>query len=115
MDVATYDIEEAVARGARLLDEKRFGWWERVDPATLPKTMSRYCGCVVGQEFGIADYGGYVAAVERLTGAPFETTDADEVYGFDLPGKIETRPMTVTYGRLGQAWARAINERRGNA
>ena len=40
---------ERVAAGAALLDEKRPGWWQRIDTDTLD--MGETCGCILGQTY----------------------------------------------------------------
>lgn len=43
------DYTERVAAGAALLDEKRPGWWQRIDLSTL--RMENGCACILGQEY----------------------------------------------------------------
>lgn len=68
-------IIDRVRDGARLLDEQRPGWWQRID--ILKLEMNNCSKCILGQLFGHYDSG-----LTRLFGSPDEAEEASE-RGFD--------------------------------
>ena len=100
------DARERVQRGAALLDEKRPGWADKINIATL--RMSSECACILGQLEGM-----FWSAAQRLFGGE----------GMDLP-TVEAvecglwTPLTVngvdcqSYNQLQDAWVEEIEARR---
>lgn len=97
----TATITERVAAGAALLDEKRPGWWRRIDLNTL--VLSSPCNCILGQEFDEFWLG--------LDGLELDRDRAAEL-GFDAAGPCDTRSE---YASLESAWTDLIEERRAAA
>ncbi len=95
-------IEERVAKGAALLDEKRPGWAARINRDTL--RISSRCGCILGQEFGSYDAGEmglFAGTFESSAEHGFVAWAEDEADG-DLDGE---------YGDLERAWLAEIDKR----
>lgn len=99
------EIEEYVARGAELLDEKRPGWFEGISLRAL--AIESMSNCVLGQV-----YGGYFFGLVHLFG---ETSGSDEdrwSHGFTVAPHHPNVGGIRGYELLGKAWREAIDERR---
>lgn len=102
---------ERVARGAKLLDERRPGWWERV---TEELVMASSCGCVLGQvldeEADEAGWsGGYFYGVSEL--GPGSTVEDDDNWAFEHGFYSHTN----SYAALALEWHLAIEQRRSGS
>lgn len=101
-----------VSRGVALLDEKRPGWWERVDPERL--NMQTACGCVLGQLEG--EYCAGVKAVAGIEMGRLWSRNAFGVhYGFDVPLASASILDDEGYDGLQAEWLRVIAVRRVQA
>lgn len=77
---------DEVRAGARLLDEKAPGWYNRVDTSRLNLADPR--DCVVGQVFSEPgkNWGGFLRGLEILFGPDFDDQNSGSVrHGF-VPG-----------------------------
>lgn len=79
------EAEEAVARGARLLDERRPRWFRQIEPATL--NLSQSCNCVLGQIYG--DYSAGLSKFERWVGIYWNRAGR---YGFTMSNSTAFGP-----------------------
>jgi hypothetical protein len=100
-------IAERVAKGAALLDERRPGWPERVNVATL--NVDDCWRCPLGQVFG-----GYASGVFALNLGDHDTiahgfAGTHDEAGDDLPVSDEE------LAALTAEWARVITERQAGA
>lgn len=101
-------LDPRVEKGAALLDEKNPGWAEKIDVDTLE--IGDYCGCVIGQAYGIGDViDRYFVALEGLgvvdPGAWYGDPKGEEAaHGFFVPIHEEER--------ITQDWRLAILARR---
>lgn len=88
-----------VRKGAKLLDEKKPGWADEINPDRLD--LSSGLMCIVGQTFGEFSRGVADLGVE----------DNDYKYGFD------TDPLDEddSYADLDEAWLKQINKRSKSA
>lgn len=109
-------IARRVAAGARFLDEREPGWWERIDLYLLD--MRSQCGCVLGQlatdlnlwssvvmRFGLRRPGMHIFDPKAPT---------DCALGFNArgaPGPAQDRE----YAALEAEWKRVITARRAGA
>lgn len=101
-------IEERVANGVKLLDEKRPGWYKKIDLAKL--NINDCVHCIVGQLIGnywpenlglMYYYAEYSHGVERLT----------EDIGRELAyGELEADARLLT-----EEWKRVIELKRSSA
>lgn len=94
-------IEERVAKGAALLDEKVPGWVNDINLTTL--RLENVYQCVLGQEFG-----GYEIGARELGLDPWDS-DAVE-YGFMAEGHFGD-PEADPWDDLTEAWTAYIEER----
>ena len=104
-------LSDRVKKGAKLLDEKAPGWYEKVNLSKLE--MNSYHGCVVGQ-LGKAEFPSFIAGVayNEYCRAVLNTDPDNEnaaEYGF-----------TIKYGedfsywaKLEKLWRTEIEKRRG--
>lgn len=85
-DERAMQIRESVARGVRLLDKARDGWWRRIDLDDL--AMDDCMSCVLGQLFG--DYCDGTNILEAEMGmAPGTIRKSAEKWGFDIDAEME--------------------------
>ena len=108
MDVQASDtIEEAVARGAALLDETHPGWAGNINLETL--SLASPCLCVLGQ----LSRQHYNRILGELSGTGDDGDDRAErknfatAYGFDFPHE-----WNASYGDLQDLWVEEILSRR---
>lgn len=99
-----WTAEEAVARGAALLDEQQPGWWDHVDLGILD--INDWTRCVLAQ----------VYANEDRSNTHRSFVDGLAALGFDAEVPIGTdRPIARDYGFAevsASLWINAIIERR---
>ena len=86
-------IAERVAAGAAFLDERKPGWWKRINLDTLD--IYSCTACVIGQ-LGMADEG--------------HENPFDPDLGFDKA--LDAAPGMAGYRALNRAWRRVIEARR---
>lgn len=96
-------IAERVKRGAALLDEKRPGWWQRIDLGRLD--VASDCDCVGGQLPG-----GYGKVADDLFG-PGVTFSLEVSHGFEADGDFEGGDAGE-FAALTEAWRSLILARR---
>jgi len=97
------DAEQRVARGAKLLDKKRPGWWRKVRFKDFD--MAEPCHCVLGQVFkdkADDDTDGYNAALPLLR----LSATGGTTHGF------EAESEGPAYDELQFAWWQEISRRR---
>lgn len=85
-------LEERVDRGARFLDEKEPGWWDKIDLETL--NMKNCYLCILGQ----------------LTGDYF----INKYFRIDKADLGFTQPEKEQWLELGRLWKAEILKRRAN-
>jgi hypothetical protein len=103
------EIEQAVARGALLLDELFPGWMLRI---TKKLVMSSPCHCILGQL-----YGGYDQGKQRVFGQTLSSWMCSEEsvsHGFDVSSNhlVGGPDMYDRYHLLEYAWIAAIQQRK---
>lgn len=102
------DIPGRVAHGVSLLDEKRPGWWQRIDLDDLD--VNDCSECVIGQLFA-----GFVEGATSLIGADEFMNNLNApaliALGFSVPmSNNDTEADALT-----AEWKRIISERRVEA
>lgn len=105
-------VTERVERGAALLDEKRPGWWQRIDLGRLD--LAENCDCILGQLDG--DYSpstnGLGLTNPEAAGHGFNAT------GAPLPADawdVLSERVDAEYDALTTAWRDLITMRREQA
>ena len=88
-------VEERVARGAALLDEKMPGWYKRIDLGSLH--MSSCHACILGQLY--TEYSLGVAALDINSYQKIDNGFNDD--------------QIISYAALAKEWRRVIEARRG--
>lgn len=96
-----------VARGAALLDEKRPGWFMRVDTETLQ--IEDCEACVLGQ-LGVDEFGYHIGRFSMMCERFFPaTSDGPRTHGFGIDDAIDGEG---SFDALTEAWLEAIAARR---
>jgi hypothetical protein len=121
-------IDKAAEKGAKRLDQRKPGWFRKIDQKKLD--LGSTCYCVLGQLYGeyneesIATVvGGWV---RKLTGSRSSVYSVAERYGFTVPSEAddwveddpnwqESKRSTVVWNRLERAWKLQIKERLAEA
>lgn len=96
-------VTERVARGAKLLDTERPGWYTQIDQRKLDMES---CGwCTLGQLFM-----SFIGGVEKLWGLPDGIPDWKQAsrHGFDWAGWMTT---SLEFPLLTEAWKIEITRR----
>jgi hypothetical protein len=106
-DLATLDIQARVARGARLLDRVRPGWWQEINLKTL--SLDDCWVCVLGQL-----YGGYKFGLSTLRREPETRNCYPEYFGFTVDN-YGSRNELREFRSLTVAWRVEIARRAGAA
>ncbi len=106
-------IQERVERGAKLLDEKRPGWWKKIDLDLL--RLSSCFRCVLGQLCSIDERKEYpISWFQALAGILCGNFDVTPIFDFAVPhgfAKHDDENMAV-YPALEAAWKTLILSRR---
>lgn len=90
-------VRERVARGIKLLNRHKRGWWKRIDVDRL--RMAEPCNCIPGQL-----YEAYGLAPSNMKG--FQ-------YGFnEVVLYVPSDVAAGRYGALTREWRRVIRQRR---
>jgi len=99
---------ENVKRGADLLDEKRPGWREEIDLATLDLVDGDYC--IMGQIFGSYETGlsflWGINTVVLLSDGEAESEDLSVAHGFTIDRPLRSHKWRV----LQEAWIAGLRE-----
>lgn len=106
-------MAEAVARGVALLDDKRPGWWQKIDVAELE--MDDCSQCVLGQLFQRATNSVSVLEYGRAYGdglGALGIVDGRE-FGFDLSEVDFNNPRAYPerWDALRELWVEVIKRR----
>lgn len=98
-------IAARVSTGARLMDSRAPGWYDRVDTGSLD-LASNY-QCVLGQT-----YGSYVIGLHKAFGF-FSTSKRDKSadHGFDVVGDMTDAQVRREFNELTRAWRVEIQQR----
>ena len=99
-------IAERIERGAALLDEKRPGWWQQIDLATL--NIREPCNCIGGQLGG----GGLLAFGATMTDLGLLGDDEVTACGFDAIDYLKYADFEREHESLTAAWRDLIVKRR---
>jgi hypothetical protein len=98
-----------VARGAAMLDERRPGWFHRIDPGVLD--LQSGCACIIGQLFD-----GYTNAYQEFT--EWTAYSWRSAHGFTVNSDTDLSDtdlahaeMDEAFKRLQDAWIDAIAAR----
>lgn len=96
-------VQERIARGMALLDEKLPGWKERVNLARLDMSS---------QTYGLLEqlFDGYMKGLRAL-GLAFAT---GQQYGFDIRNDDEDDEGEEEWGQLTDAWIKALTVKEVN-
>jgi len=92
--------EQQIARGMALLDERRPGWREEIDPGSLD--LEDDSMCVLGQLYGVDDFIDGLDAVGLSMYQPIE-------HGFD----IGNDDLPELYAVLTAEWRQALTQPAG--
>lgn len=101
-------LRQRVRAGARLLDDKRPGWFKKVKMTELDMSSGR--SCILGQAYlaEVRDeyYNGYIIGMREL-----EVSSVS--YGFNLvPVDGQYQDVNADFSRLAECWRDEIRKRR---
>lgn len=92
-------MQEQVAAGAKLLDEKRPGWAKEVNLNTLE--MNSFRRCMLGQLYG-----------EYYKGRDLLNIEDSAYYGFNVLGSYENASTgVISFDALATLWKQEVKKR----
>lgn len=109
--VTYVNAQERVARGARFLDERDPGWYQRVNPVTLELADGQ--SCVLGQLHGDFRLGLSRSLLLNFSSAP-RASLSPVSHGFKCVSGVAEAVQDKDYELLNRAWRAAVRERRAS-